>query len=66
MLVDGKDHCRHRMYRIVGVALDVKHHCRCSCGCIGLWASLWMYGIVGVAVYVKRHYECSCGCKASL
>ena len=54
------------MYRIVGVALDVKHHSGCSCGCIGLWASLWMYGIVGVAVYVKRHYECSCGCKASL
>ena len=40
------------MYRIVGVAVDIKGHCECSCGCIGLWVQLWMYSIVGVAVDV--------------
>ena len=50
------------MCRIVGVAVDVKHHCGCSCGCIGLWELLWMYRIVGVAVDIKGHCECSCGC----
>ena len=47
---------------IVGVAVDVKHYCGCSCGCIGLWELLCVYRIVGVAVDIKGHCECSCGC----